>query len=1003
MKSQQLLATFIVALGLCGPTFSNAQSTRDWIPVYLPPNDGFVPEDQTNWFLPPATNEPAGVHGFLAADGEGHFRFEDGTPVRFVGVNLTAGAAFPDTTEAQMMARRMAKFGINLVRLHHLDNAWSGSSRESLILPGPDSRRLDPAQFDRLDYLIHQLGRHGIYVCFSLHSARRFLPGDGVARADSIPPNGKAVSLFEPRLLFLQKEHATNLLSHYNSYTGLRYADDPQIAMLEISNENSLYAAWKQDLLNGRRVYNSGLSHFHQKMLDSLWNDFLSAKYGATEALRQAWGAAGQTQENLLRNGDFEALLESEWILEQHGVARASLSRSSPSESGGYAARVAVQTATNSILDLQLKQVGMPIEQDSTYALSFSMRSNYFPHTIRVALVRDDMPDENLGLDEVVLLQNGFVWQSFALYFTANKSNLENARLTFAFSDRPDEIYFDNVLLQQLHRNGLLITETLEARNIRRLEHRERLNFSPARVQDTAEFYESTQRRFFSEMYLHLKEQIGARMLVTANNIYAGPADVQSTVVADYIDHHAYWDHPQYPGELFSRSNWQISNLPMVRQPLLPGGTIAALASQAVAGKPFTVSEYNHPFPNQYQAEAIPFLAAYGSLQDWDALSIYSYHQSFGNWLPQAVADHFQISGNPLMMALLPQFSQIFRQRLIQRAQRQILLEYTRDEVYRYDAGVTGLLGVEGTLPETVALVHRLGICSFNASAPRDAGSYGVSQPISPYRSDTGEIEWDDRAGLLTVETPHAVIVSGFLDEQSVLLDKMRVLSAYSFGTLLWTATNSQPLAVCEKSLLSIVTRVENSNQYWYDNNHTRSDWGAAPALMEPQKVFLEFNLPVDSIWVFPLDSLGRASKFRSYQPDQNGLLRVYINQSETKSLWFGIRHFNKATSVDNTPSEPPRTFSLSQSFPNPAYAGADGHGSRDGHVQIRYTLSHDAEAALIIYDIRGREVKRLVASRQQAGEYKVSFATSGLPSGLYFYRLQAGKQQAVRKLVVIR
>lgn len=998
MKLQQLLATFIVALGLWGPTFSNAQSTRDWIPVYLPPNDGFVPDDQTNWFVPTGTNEPAGAHGFLTVDGEGHFRFEDGTPVRFVGVNLTAGAAFPDSTEAQMMARRLAKFGINLVRLHHLDNA--GSNRESLIQPGADSRQLDPAQFDRLDYLIHQLGRNGIYICISLNSARRFRSGDGVARADSIPPNGKAVSLFEPRLLFLQKEHATNLLSHNNPYTGLRYADDPRIAMLEISNENSLYAAWKRDLLNGRRVYNSGLSYFHQKMLDSLWNDFLSAKYGATEALRHAWGATDQAQENLLRNGDFEAPFQSEWILEQHGAARARFSRTSTSESGSYAALVEVQIATNSISDLQLKQVGMPIEQDSTYALIFSMRSN-FPHAIRVALVRDDMPDENLGLDKVVLLQNGFVWQSFALHFTAAKSNLENARLTFAFSDRPDEIYFDNMRLQQTHRNGLLITETLEARNIRRLEHRERLNFSPARVQDTAEFYEFTQHRFFSEMCRHLKEQIGARMLVTANNIYAGPADVQSTAVADYIDHHAYWDHPQYPNGLFSRNDWRISNLPMARQPLLPGGTIAALASQAVAGKPFSVSEYNHPFPNQYQAEAIPFLVAYGSLQDWDALLIYSYHQGFENWLPQVVADHFQIDGNPLMMALLPQFSQIFRQRLIQRAQRQILLEYTRDEVYRYDAGVTGLLGVEGALPETVALVHRLGIGSFNASAPRDAGSYGVSPPISPYRSDTGEIEWDDRAGLLTVETPHAVVVSGFLDEQSILLDKMRVLGASSFGTILWTAT--QPLTACEKSLLSIVTRVENSSQNWYNNDHTQSGWGNAPALMEPQKLFLEFHLPVDSIWVFPLDSLGRAARFRSYQPDQNGLLRVYINQSETKSLWFGIRHFNKTTSVDHMPSEQPKTFSLSQSFPNPVYAGAGGHGSRDGGVQIRYTLSHDAEATLILYDIRGREVKRLVANRQQAGEYKVSFATSGLPSGLYFYRLQSGKQQAVRKLVVIK
>ncbi|MGH7601974.1 MAG: carbohydrate binding domain-containing protein, partial [bacterium] len=468
------------------------------------------------------------------------------TPVRFVGVNLVAGAAFPDSAMAKTVARRLAKFGVNLVRLHHLDN-FSLDSRETLITPGSDTRHLNPEQFARLDYFIHQLALHGIYISITLNSARRFQPGDGVARADSLPLHAKAVSLFESRLIFLQQEHAGNLLSHQNPHTGLRYAEDPRIAMLEISNENSLYAAWKQDLLNGRRVYDSGLSHFHQQMLDSLWHDFLRNKYGDSNSLRQAWleGVSGRESENLLRNGDFESSLGTEWILEQHGNASATLDRTNGAASGSYAARVRLQNETASLWDVQLKQVGMPMTQDSSYTLSFWARSE-LPRQIRVALVRDDLPSINFGLDRAVILPSG-LWQAYTMNFSANQTNLENARLTFALSGAAGEILFDNVQLQHIHVRGLLSTESLEARNVKRIEHRERLNYSAARVHDTAEFYESRQREAYAETYRFIKEKAGARMLITASNIYGGPADAKTFAEADYIDHHAYWDHPQYP------------------------------------------------------------------------------------------------------------------------------------------------------------------------------------------------------------------------------------------------------------------------------------------------------------------------------------------------------------------------------------------------------------------------------------------------------------------------
>ncbi|OPZ81817.1 MAG: hypothetical protein BWY76_02908 [bacterium ADurb.Bin429] len=49
-------------------------------------------------------------------------------------------------------------------------------------------------------------------------------------------------------------------------------------------------------------------------------------------------------------------------------------------------------------------------------------------------------------------------------------------------------------------------------------------------------------------------------------------------------------------------------------------GNILRLAGQRVLNKPYTVSEYNHPYPNQYGAEGQATLAVYGRLQGWDGI-----------------------------------------------------------------------------------------------------------------------------------------------------------------------------------------------------------------------------------------------------------------------------------------------------------------------------------------------------------------------------------------------
>ena len=89
------------------------------------------------------------------------------------------------------------------------------------------------------------------------------------------------------------------------------------------------------------------------------------------------------------------------------------------------------------------------------------------------------------------------------------------------------------------------------------------------------------------------------------------------------MDAHAYWDHPEFPHRAWDPRDWQIHNTPMVDA--AESATLWSLAGIRVAGKPFTVTEYNHPAPNDYQAETVPMIATYAAMQDWDAVFLFAY------------------------------------------------------------------------------------------------------------------------------------------------------------------------------------------------------------------------------------------------------------------------------------------------------------------------------------------------------------------------------------------
>lgn len=90
---------------------------------------------------------------------------------------------------------------------------------------------------------------------------------------------------------------------------------------------------------------------------------------------------------------------------------------------------------------------------------------------------------------------------------------------------------------------------------------------------------------------------------------------------------------------------------------------------------------------------------------------------------------------------------------------------------------------------------------------------------------------------------------------------------------------------------------------------------------------------------------------------------------------------------------EPPRSFVLKQNYPNPF----------NPVTSFQFTITNCQLTTLKVFDLIGREVATVVNEVKPPGEYKVSWNASHLSSGVYFYQLQSGSFNEIKKMVLIR
>lgn len=96
---------------------------------------------------------------------------------------------------------------------------------------------------------------------------------------------------------------------------------------------------------------------------------------------------------------------------------------------------------------------------------------------------------------------------------------------------------------------------------------------------------------------------------------------------------------------------------------------------------------------------------------------------------------------------------------------------------------------------------------------------------------------------------------------------------------------------------------------------------------------------------------------------------------------------------IPENPNGIPGQFSLYQNYPNPF----------NPVTQIRFDIPKQTMVTLRIYDVLGREVQKLVNEVRPAGSYIVDFNATGLSSGVYFYKLEAGDYSNVKRMMLIK
>lgn len=827
---------------------------------------------------------PAGARGWIRVGSDGHY-YLGNKRIRFWGVNITAGACFPAQADAVKMADQIAQAGFNIVRFHHMDAFWSTPCLIDYASGG--SRRFNTDAFARFDHLFAQLRQRGVYTNLNLLVNRRFYAADGLPAEIEQVRDVKAqhaIGCFYRPLIELQKEYARQLFTHRNPHTGQTYAEDPAVAMVEINNENGLIQGWMSGFLDDAPgVFLSALQ--------AQWNRWLRRKYATTDALRRAWGERSEPLgQQMLRNPRFMEGLQ-QWVLEQHGTARAVGSMQPGGPNGSNIARIQITQSSPTFWHVQFNQVGLRFEAGRLYTLRFYARASQ-QRTLGVNIGQAHEPWQLLGFAREFVVDTN--WREYQFSFIVPQGE-ENARVNLdRLCEQVGEVCFADMSLATGGTLRFLPEgKVLEEERVPILLHRQRNDAPPAGQRDWHEFLWETERNYWGEMADYLKRELRYKGIVVGTIIGCSTPHLMAQL--DSVDGHAYWMHPEFPGAAWDANNWFVRNEPMINS---DQATLHRLALQRVVGKPFTVTEYDHPAPNQYAAEGALMLAAHAALQDWDGLFLFDYGASSGEGRINA---YFEQRTHPAKWGLARACAALFVRGDVRPAQKVLCAALTREQ--ELDAlrqvWAWGLPdGRFAQLDGRAITRHRVALALEPSQIPRGTlQPRNVPMPTGSLMSDTGELFWHRAQagqGYLLVRSRLSKAAVGFIGRRTLDLGdtftlEVREAPLNGFGVVAITVLQEKPIW---RAVITAISTAENTGWSFRDLGNNRvtvgTQWGSPPTRIAVPNCTLSLPYPASQVRCWALRENGARGSIVRATPQGKDRAMLELTP-KYRTLWYEV------------------------------------------------------------------------------------------------------------------
>jgi hypothetical protein len=370
----------------------------------------------------------------------------------------------------------------------------------------------------------------------------------------------------------------------------------------------------------------------------------------------------------------------------------------------------------------------------------------------------------------------------------------------------------------------------------------------PAYLLDMLSFLYLQQQNFYDRAVSMIRST-GYKGAIVASCWQAGSGvshfyNLYNDYLTGIIDRHNYFGggtgHSLQPGKVNNESMLEI-----------PGSGLLSTGMQKVQGRPFVFSEWMSLVPNEWTAEAVPLIAAYGmGLQGWDGSFAFASNDTGYSTTIQSSNHGVYNVESPLQLGLYPAIANMIYRNDIKEGD---LLGTRNVNIPALEKGIIGFVELSdqsgdqktfrSTVPSEVLAIGKFPVSFTSEFIPTVAPELQtwLDTLNRTIKATNKQLEWHyGEKPWFTINTPGTAGFVGFLPSQPVTIGEITIRSSNEFAVILLSCMDPEKtIQSADKLILTTIARAKNTGMKYNEDHTELIDVGTSPLLLEPVSLSL--------------------------------------------------------------------------------------------------------------------------------------------------------------------